>query len=347
MEGFFSFLNLLAASVIIMSWVGNEYSPRKISLEAYVVSLALPAINLAIMLFGHYLMAYVVLMLTPVAILISIFHLGHIIYVRVKTGYKYYKVKEAAEAIKASLETKVLKISQKTDEGGILLDSVTKKEVAQVLLEQEGISINRKKITFPETINKVGEHTAEIRLHTDVTAVLRLEIAGLMTKDIVFDAAEGRFNYRVGAIIIDSDKILMAKNVDNFTSFYYTVGGRVRLGESAEEAVLRESFEETQVRLEIDRLAYIHENFFVLESDSKFYHEISLFFLMKPNNALRACTEPGPFMENYGAVMLHWLPIKSLKNLQMYPEFFKTELINPQKGIKHFVTKDGNIYPKK
>ena len=66
-----------------------------------------------------------------------------------------------------------------------------------------------------------------------------------MTKDIVFDAAESRFNYRVGAIIIDSGKILMVKNVDNFISFYYTVGGRVRLDESAEEAVLRESFEET------------------------------------------------------------------------------------------------------
>ena len=67
---------------------------------------------------------------------------------------------------------------------------------------------------------------------------------------------------------------------------------------------------------------------------------------MKPNSGLRACTEPGPFMESCGAVMFHRLPIHSLKDLQMYPEFFKTELISPSKGIKHFVTKNGNTVMK-
>ena len=104
-------------------------------------------------------------------------------------------------------------------------------------------------------------------------------------KDITVNIADGMFNYRVGAIIIDSGEILMVKN--SGASFYYTVGGRIRFGESAHGAVLREAFEETQIQLEIDRLAYIHENFFIMDSDGETYHEVCLFFLMKPNSKLR------------------------------------------------------------
>jgi len=98
-----------------------------------------------------------------------------------KKGAEAQRIKdlEDARAMKDVLESKVLKISQKTGEGGRLFGSVTNKEVAQVLLEQEGIDIDRKKITIPEAIKKVGEYTADIRLHTDVTAGLKLEIASL------------------------------------------------------------------------------------------------------------------------------------------------------------------------
>ena len=98
-----------------------------------------------------------------------------------KKGAEAQRIKdlEEAKAMKAVLEEKVLKISQKTGEGGRLFGSVTNKEVAQVLLEQEGIDIDRKKITIPEAIKKVGEYTAEIRLHTDVSAGLKLEITSL------------------------------------------------------------------------------------------------------------------------------------------------------------------------
>jgi len=83
---------------------------------------------------------------------------------------------EAARDLKELLETKTVTIAQKTGEGGRLFGSVTNKEVAQHLLDQEGIDIDRRKITIPETIKQVGEHVAEIRLHTDVVATLKLLI---------------------------------------------------------------------------------------------------------------------------------------------------------------------------
>ena len=68
------------------------------------------------------------------------------------------------------------------------------------------------------------------------------------------------FWYRAGAIIIEDRYVLLVKN--EVDSYYYSVGGAVHIGETAEDAVRREVFEETGVKYEVDRLAFIHENFF-------------------------------------------------------------------------------------
>jgi len=96
-----------------------------------------------------------------------------------KKSAEQQRVKELedARAMKAMLESKTIKISQKTGEGGRLFGSVTNKEVAQALKDQENIEIDRKKITITDAIKKVGEYHAEIKLHTDVAAKLKLEIS--------------------------------------------------------------------------------------------------------------------------------------------------------------------------
>ena len=154
-------------------------------------------------------------------------------------------------------------------------------------------------------------------------------------RDITVNIADGVFNYRVGAIIIDNGEILMVKN--DGAPFYYTVGGRMQLGESTSEAVIREVFEETQLRLEIDRLAYIHENFFAMNGDS--IHEVCFFFLMKPHDGLRGMKHKS-FVEEYGSAELHWLPVDGLAEYKLYPEFFKTELVKPVDEVRHFVTRE-------
>ena len=64
-----------------------------------------------------------------------------------------------------------------------------------------------------------------------------------MSKDLCIDHDGGVVNIRVGAIIMKDGKFLMAAN-PNF-DYLYSVGGRIRFGETAEEAVVREVFEET------------------------------------------------------------------------------------------------------
>ena len=56
--------------------------------------------------------------------------------------------------------------------------------------------------------------------------------------DITFKTEQGRFNYRVCGMIIHGGKILAMH--DQRSPYYYLPGGRVQLGETVEEAVLRE-----------------------------------------------------------------------------------------------------------
>ena len=155
--------------------------------------------------------------------------------------------------------------------------------------------------------------------------------------NIALKTTQGIFNYRVGAIIIDSGKILMVKNSGQ--EFYYSIGGRVKFGESTKEAVLREAFEETNINFEIDKLAFIHENFFIWEKDNEQIHEIAFFYILKSNKYLKDFNQK-TFKEEYGEVTLHWLPIKNLKNYEIYPVFFKDELLNPVNNVKHYITRD-------
>jgi len=158
-------------------------------------------------------------------------------------------------------------------------------------------------------------------------------------KDVTLKTTEGIFNYRVGAIIINSDNILMVKNENS--PFYYSVGGRVKFGETAQEAVLREVFEETQIQFEIDRLSFIHENFFIVENE--LYHEIAFFYLMKPHDKVSEIKN-NKFKEYDVEETLNWLPINDLENIYLHPEFFKTELKNMSNEVKNFVTRDETTF---
>ncbi len=96
--------------------------------------------------------------------------------------------------------------------------------------------------------------------------------------DIDFIKENKRFRLRACAVIYRDGKILMAKNEED--DYYYSVGGGVKHGETVEEAVIREVYEETGSRLEIDRLLFIHQNFFNHQFP---FHELAFYFLMKDN----------------------------------------------------------------
>lgn len=157
-----------------------------------------------------------------------------------------------------------------------------------------------------------------------------------MQKDCCFQSKNKRFRYRAAAIIVEKDCILFAGNEIN--DYYYSIGGGVHVGETAEEAVQREVFEETGIHYEIEPLAIIHENFFV-ESTGKYKgldsHEIALYFLMKSRGTQKLMSNS--FTQGVKENM-HWIPIEDLDKVVAYPVFMKSYLQSKHKEILHIVT---------
>ena len=57
--------------------------------------------------------------------------------------------------------------------------------------------------------------------------------------DITLEVHNGYFNYGARAIILHDNNVLMVKSENHL--YYYPVGGRVRFGETSDNAVLRET----------------------------------------------------------------------------------------------------------
>lgn len=148
------------------------------------------------------------------------------------------------------------------------------------------------------------------------------------------------FRYRAAAIIVEGDSVLFAGN--SIDDYYYSIGGGVHMGETAEDAVKREVFEETGVHYEIDHLAIIHENFFD-ENQGALKgldcHELALYFLMKP----RGTKELNSHSTTQGVEeKMHWLPIADLDKYKSFPIFMKYYLQSEHNGIEHIVTDERN-----
>lgn len=157
-----------------------------------------------------------------------------------------------------------------------------------------------------------------------------------MNKDMCVVCDDGILNIRAGAIIMKDGKLLM---VGNDRNYLYSVGGRIKFGETAEKAVVREVFEETGVKMEIDRLGFVHENYFYGDAPSnlnKLIYEISFFFYMKVPETFVPISES--FTEDNSKEHLVWVSLD--EDIKIYPEFFRTELKNPTDTVKHFITKD-------
>ena len=156
-----------------------------------------------------------------------------------------------------------------------------------------------------------------------------------MNKDMCVACDDGILNIRVGAIIMKDGKILMVGN--ERANYLYSVGGRIKFGETAEEAIVREVFEETGVKMEIDRLGFVHENYFYGDSSSKLgklIYEISFYFYMKVPSDFTPISDS--FTEDNSKEYLRWVSLN--EDIKMYPEFFRAELKNPTDTVKHFVT---------
>jgi large subunit ribosomal protein L9 len=82
-----------------------------------------------------------------------------------------------AEERRAELERRPVTVQANAGEDGTLYGSIGTTVIAKAVSDQLGLSIDRRKILLDKPLKELGEHQVGVRIHTDVSAALRVVVA--------------------------------------------------------------------------------------------------------------------------------------------------------------------------
>lgn len=99
-------------------------------------------------------------------------------------GQKRAAEKKAAEELEQAQELKsflekeetVVKLVAKSGEDGRLFGSITSKQIAEAMQKQHGVKLDKRKIELENPIRTLGFTKMPVKLHTDVTATLTVQV---------------------------------------------------------------------------------------------------------------------------------------------------------------------------
>lgn len=154
-----------------------------------------------------------------------------------------------------------------------------------------------------------------------------------MTEDLNVLLPSGRLNIRAGAIIVKEGKALFI-----FNEHYYTVGGRIRFGEDAYEALLREMREELgeyAALLHEGTLVAIEENFY--PADGVRVHEYGFYFRF---DGSRLPAAEGIRLKDCEGHLEFLSPEEIRSAERLYPQFLKQGIPTE---LCHYVKREGGV----
>lgn len=157
-----------------------------------------------------------------------------------------------------------------------------------------------------------------------------------MEKDWLFTTDEYICDLRTVAVLVKDNKILVQR--DRNCNEYALLGGHVKIGETLEAGLIRETMEEMGVNIKCNRLLWSEECFW--EWNGKQAHNIAFYYLVElcENEVIPDNGEFVPQKDNCD-VVIGWMPIEDLKDKIIYPEFLKEEIYHLNEPMKHFVSK--------
>ena len=145
--------------------------------------------------------------------------------------------------------------------------------------------------------------------------------------DISFKVESQKFNYRVCAMMISDGKILAMH--DERSPYYYLPGGRVAMGETAQDAVIREVQEELGITPKIIRPLWLNQAFFTEDVDGLKYHELCIYYLMDiADTDLQSRGAVFTSEEGHRTHTFEWLAFERLQDEYFYPLFLKKDIFH-------------------
>lgn len=103
-------------------------------------------------------------------------NLQHLEHIKTQQDAKASRVKEEAESTRNRIEALACEERRQASEDGKLFGSVTAQDIVE-FLAQHGIRVERKRVVLEEPIKALGDFSAGIRLHPEVTAQLKIRVA--------------------------------------------------------------------------------------------------------------------------------------------------------------------------
>lgn len=145
--------------------------------------------------------------------------------------------------------------------------------------------------------------------------------------------SEGQcFNFRVAGVLIKDGRVLLHQFEDY--DFYAFPGGRAEMFESTEQTIIREMKEELDIDIEIKRLLWVLEDFFIHEETK--YHEIGFYYLVDTHDTLPR--KPFKRREIDGSTLtFKWFDLNKLEPVDMVPENLKSKLTDLKHVIEHII----------
>ena len=83
---------------------------------------------------------------------------------------------DSAKAIQAKLAGKTITVKIRAGKDGKTFGSITGKEIAQAIMEELSVEVDKKKIGIEEPIKTVGSHTVNVKLYKDISTDITVKV---------------------------------------------------------------------------------------------------------------------------------------------------------------------------